>query len=286
MDYTSRLAPVNPLEIPEIRVLIAKHLDRRDAVPCMRVSQDWFRDFAPVVWYEIDFSKRTPLYYITSNVLQKYGSYIGRVCKVSTLQHLLFLQHSNVDSIRYLHWCPLLNTITFGPDNTELMSDLLLGPLSGLKTCTFPAINISKSTALGLIANQGSLTSLTIGDNIKDPISMTNLHLILKFCHNLREFSAKSIVIDIEAAMQQQETYQELSTLSVRLANLVTSQNIDLCLLLLQALRRDETANVAKLISIHATAVRLAKYLNQFKQLKKVWLGTRDYYIPPKTSHS
>ena len=35
----------NPLDLSEIRALVARYLNRKDLVICLRVSRDWFNDF-------------------------------------------------------------------------------------------------------------------------------------------------------------------------------------------------------------------------------------------------
>lgn len=47
----------HPLYLPEIRTLFASFLDLKDCPACVRVSRDWFNDFAGVVWHTVDLAE-------------------------------------------------------------------------------------------------------------------------------------------------------------------------------------------------------------------------------------
>ncbi|KAG0374658.1 hypothetical protein BGX24_010112 [Mortierella sp. AD032] len=95
--------PYNPLDIPEIRDLIAHYLDRKDFLSCIRVSRDWFLYFILPIWKTIDFEKdATTFTKIASGVLNKYGRFISQAVNISDLDHLQALQHSKVNSLKFI----------------------------------------------------------------------------------------------------------------------------------------------------------------------------------------
>ncbi|KAF9348420.1 hypothetical protein BGX34_002493 [Mortierella sp. NVP85] len=55
-NLASHLSPnlsINPLELPEIRSAVGKHLGRPDLVRCLQVSRSWYASFAPLVWSSV-----------------------------------------------------------------------------------------------------------------------------------------------------------------------------------------------------------------------------------------
>ncbi|KAG0281533.1 hypothetical protein BGZ96_001100 [Linnemannia gamsii] len=93
----------SPLELAHIRTRVATFLDRNDALSCMRVSRDWFHDFAPSVWHTIDFSKDANAFAaVAPDILDKYGDLISQVLNITTEAQLESLQSTNVDSLRLL----------------------------------------------------------------------------------------------------------------------------------------------------------------------------------------
>ncbi|KAK3810266.1 MAG: hypothetical protein J3Q66DRAFT_65020 [Benniella sp.] len=46
-------ADTNPLEIPEIRLMVGQHLERSDLARCLRVCKSWHTSFSPMVWSTI-----------------------------------------------------------------------------------------------------------------------------------------------------------------------------------------------------------------------------------------
>ncbi|KAF9154794.1 hypothetical protein BG015_011976 [Linnemannia schmuckeri] len=91
----------NALDLSEIRARVAFFLNRKDYLSCMRVSRDWFYDFAPPVWHTIDFAKdATAFSKVTPEILDKYGSFISEALNTSSAEHLQLLQHSKVDSLK------------------------------------------------------------------------------------------------------------------------------------------------------------------------------------------
>ncbi|KAF9084177.1 hypothetical protein BGX27_003890 [Mortierella sp. AM989] len=44
---------LNPLDLPEIRLLVANHLDRHNLVHCLLVNKGWYNSFIPFIWRNI-----------------------------------------------------------------------------------------------------------------------------------------------------------------------------------------------------------------------------------------
>jgi hypothetical protein len=69
----------------------------------MRVSHDWFLDFARPVWHTIDFSKdATAFSKVSSATIGKYGGFISEVLEITNSKNVQALQHAKVDSIQSL----------------------------------------------------------------------------------------------------------------------------------------------------------------------------------------
>ncbi|KAF8923484.1 hypothetical protein BGZ47_004725, partial [Haplosporangium gracile] len=93
MRINSAIKPKDPLDLFEIRSLVAKFLDRKDLVICLRVNRDWFNDFVGHVWHTIDMAKDTKFVGIGPQVLHKYGHCIRQVYNILTFDNVKTLQH-------------------------------------------------------------------------------------------------------------------------------------------------------------------------------------------------
>ncbi|KAG0274530.1 hypothetical protein BGZ96_004292, partial [Linnemannia gamsii] len=91
--------PKNPLDLPEIRALVASFLDHKDCLSCMCVSRDWFKDFVTGVWYSIDLAKDTKFVDLSPQVINKYGHYIRQVSNILTYEDVKALMHPTLDSV-------------------------------------------------------------------------------------------------------------------------------------------------------------------------------------------
>ncbi|KAF9279135.1 hypothetical protein BGZ88_000158 [Linnemannia elongata] len=89
----------DPLNLSEIRALVAPYLDRKDLVICLRISRDWFNDFVGLVWHTIDMTKDKKFVGISPKILHKYGHCIRQVFNIHVFGHLKTLQHPKVDSV-------------------------------------------------------------------------------------------------------------------------------------------------------------------------------------------
>ncbi|KAF9125219.1 hypothetical protein BGW39_007564 [Mortierella sp. 14UC] len=93
----------NPLDLPEFRALVAQYLDLKDCCSCLRVSRDWFHDFAPSVWHTVDFTEDNSNYgEVAPEVLAKYGGFISQTVKITRLSDLEKLQHSAIKSLKLI----------------------------------------------------------------------------------------------------------------------------------------------------------------------------------------
>ncbi|KAG0004441.1 hypothetical protein BGZ80_003604, partial [Entomortierella chlamydospora] len=70
---TNEVAPLNPLNVPEIRTLIGQFLANRppDLFSCALVSHAWFNDFIPQLWLSIRFDYHLSQL-ITQSTFRKY----------------------------------------------------------------------------------------------------------------------------------------------------------------------------------------------------------------------
>ncbi|KAK3836410.1 MAG: hypothetical protein JOS17DRAFT_478933 [Linnemannia elongata] len=99
MRIDTAIKPKDPLDLSEIRALVAKYLERKDLVICLRVNRDWFNDFVGHVWHTIDMAKDTKFVGIDPEVLHQYGHCIRQVFNILTFDHVKTLQHPKVDSV-------------------------------------------------------------------------------------------------------------------------------------------------------------------------------------------
>ncbi|KAF9154790.1 hypothetical protein BG015_011972 [Linnemannia schmuckeri] len=191
-------------------------------------------------------------------------------------------QKIDLNRLDFSTWCPKLNSISFGSDNTEAMSTLLLNAFNNLKSCKISAKNLTMSTAFGLISQQETLTSVTITDKLQDDVSMQWLYQIVKLCRGLLFLSFESLVCDLETIESWRWGCKDLRELRVRFKGLDNAWDIDGCLKRLCDWRRfGGGASLIRFKDKETVATRVCHYLFQFNQLRTVWLGTKDYYLPP-----
>ncbi|KAG0061310.1 hypothetical protein BGZ89_011576 [Linnemannia elongata] len=182
-------------------------------------------------------------------------------------------------ALRYLT-ATFTQTVAFKSSNTEAMSALLLKNFKALESCTLPAKTLAMSTTLGLVSHLESLTTIRITGEIQDATSTQLLSVIMKLCRNLQVLSFESLVCDVEAVESYPWGCKELEELRVRFKGLDTPQDIDGCIKKLCSSRRSSGIIVTRPMDTDTISSRVAQYLLQFKQLRTVWLGGRDYYLP------
>ncbi|KAF9146270.1 hypothetical protein BGX30_002526 [Mortierella sp. GBA39] len=178
-------------------------------------------------------------------------------------------------------WCPDLRTITFGKEDADLISNLLINTFQKVESCTLFSENLTPSTALGLIAHQVTLTSVTIKGVMNDSTWTQWFHMIPRLCTNLQVLSLVSLEFDSKTLDTFQWGCKDLRELRVRFQDLNDNWDIDECLRQLCDWRRfGGGASVRDKHKMYAED-RVCQFLFQFKCLRTVWLGTKDCYMPP-----
>ncbi|KAF9539444.1 hypothetical protein EC957_005403 [Mortierella hygrophila] len=187
----------------------------------------------------------------------------------------------DLETLDFSSWCPLLKTITFGSDDTDAMSALLLNSFKDLQSCTLSAKTLAMSTALGLVSHLDSLTTIRITDEAQEATSMQMLSVIVKLCHNLQVLSFESLVCDVEAVEKIRWGCKDLIELRMRFKGLDKPQDIDGCLRKMCVMRRTGGIVVTRPMDMGTISVRVVQHLLQFKKLRTVWLGPKITTSPP-----
>ncbi|KAG0296144.1 hypothetical protein BGZ97_004625 [Linnemannia gamsii] len=180
-------------------------------------------------------------------------------------------------------YCPHLKNIRIYHGDSATASDLLAEAFVGLESCTLSHKLFDASTILGLIAHQDSLTSVSItnaGVIIQDESSLKCLYMIPRLCRRLQFLSMESIAYEIERVESRKWVCKDLRELRVRFKGLDTPNEIDGCLKQLCSMRQSGVTSLAQPMAPDAIVTRIAHHLLQFKQLRTVWLGSKDYYLP------
>ncbi|KAI8595640.1 hypothetical protein EDD21DRAFT_390677 [Dissophora ornata] len=95
--------PENPLHIPEIRSRISRLVSVKDAISCVRVSKDWYKDFIYHIWYAVDFKVHNTFQRLSADIIAKHGHHIRIVENLKTQRQLNALVHSSIKNVRVLH---------------------------------------------------------------------------------------------------------------------------------------------------------------------------------------
>ncbi|KAI8600709.1 hypothetical protein EDD21DRAFT_376395 [Dissophora ornata] len=93
----------NPLHIPEIRSRISRLVSVKDAISCVRVSKDWYKDFIFPIWYAVDFKVHTTFDRLSADVIAKHGHHIRIVENLETQPQLNALVHPNIKNVQVLY---------------------------------------------------------------------------------------------------------------------------------------------------------------------------------------
>ncbi|KAF9080743.1 hypothetical protein BGX23_001738 [Mortierella sp. AD031] len=110
MDTTQKA--IHPLDLPEIRALVASFLPKKDCVTCMRVSKEWSKDFAGAVWHTLDFNEDDSYWRIPDVVLAKYGHLIRRIVNLETARQAFAFQCTSVNSLDHIDFTITSNHVT------------------------------------------------------------------------------------------------------------------------------------------------------------------------------
>ncbi|KAG0281532.1 hypothetical protein BGZ96_001099 [Linnemannia gamsii] len=254
----------------------------------------------------IGHSDSVPLYtgsslrYLSASLNQIYA-FDTKGCAPCLLLHFPLLQEWNISWMYppnhwtigpaykdFSSWCPQLKTITFGTEGTEPISRLLVNTFDTLESCTISGECLTASTALGLISHKDTLTSIIIKDRSPRDDWMHWFHVIPRLCLHLQVLSLEPLEFDSETLDSFQWGCKDLRELRVRFKNLgdigeySVSSDVDECLMQLCDWRRfGGGAALVRFKERETIKTRICHYLFQFKKLRTVWLGTKDYYLPP-----
>ncbi|KAF9095980.1 hypothetical protein BGX23_012250 [Mortierella sp. AD031] len=130
--------PLHPLDLPEIRILIASFLPRQGCVSCMLVCKEWFPDFVGQVWRVVDFwdpSTNHQLVRMTPGTVAKYSNHMEQILRLSIRKRIRVLKESSLDNVK---------TVTFDPYKStsvrHVVSRGTLLPQSGELQLELPAL--------------------------------------------------------------------------------------------------------------------------------------------------
>ncbi|KAG0375836.1 hypothetical protein BGX24_008595, partial [Mortierella sp. AD032] len=104
--------PKQPLDLPEIRSLIASFLSNKDCISCMCVSKDWLGDFVGPIWSSIDFDTESADgedFQVPLQLIPKYGPHVRRVLNVSDEVDIAALQHPAITSLKCVEFLATSN---------------------------------------------------------------------------------------------------------------------------------------------------------------------------------
>ncbi|KAG9061048.1 hypothetical protein KI688_007677 [Linnemannia hyalina] len=181
--------------------------------------------------------------------------------------------------------CPLLNHIEFNDGDSAMASYLLANTFAGLESCYLVDTIIDSSTVLGLVTHRNSLTSVSVmATSIVDvdyrPTTVDWLYMIPRFCQHLQVLDLDSYLLEIDEIEGHEWVCEGLQELRVQFKGLNTPQDIDGSLKKLCDMRRSDGIALIRPMGKDTISTRVVQHLLQFKQLRTVWLGTEDYYIP------
>lgn len=178
-------------------------------------------------------------------------------------------------------WCTDLKAITFGERGAELTPNLLINTFQKVESCTLLSENLTSATALGLIAHQATLTSVTV-KGVKEDSTWTQwFHMIPRLCTNLQVLSLESLEFDSNTLDTFQWECKNLRELRVRFHDLDDDWEIEGCLKQLCDWRRFGGGALIPHKHKMNAETRVCQFLFQYKRLRTVWLGTKDCYLPP-----
>ncbi|KAF8905355.1 hypothetical protein BGZ58_006396, partial [Dissophora ornata] len=92
----------NPLNVSELRVLIAQYTSINDAIACAQVCKDWTDDFTARVWSNIDFKVHTTFKKLDPQAIRKNGHLIRMIDNLEDGGDVNVLQCSTVSNLRKL----------------------------------------------------------------------------------------------------------------------------------------------------------------------------------------
>ncbi|KAF9136433.1 hypothetical protein BGX30_011192 [Mortierella sp. GBA39] len=155
---------------------------------------------------------------------------------------------------------------------------------------TFGYAALNQTVLLGLLEHQATLTSIIltpsaarIEPSTSDEVTTSQkmIRLVLKSCAYLEILSVEGHQMNVDLLEDEIVACMDLQELRVRFYGLGTAVLVDECLETLSARKRDSTG-VLDVPDKGGASIgeRVCYQLMQFKELKTVWLGTREYYLP------
>ncbi|KAG0056390.1 hypothetical protein BGZ89_002136 [Linnemannia elongata] len=189
-----------------------------------------------------------------------------------------------------LESCPHLMLVKFPTTEQDRVASYLDNGFHGLEMVVFGYAALSQNVLLGLLEHQATLTSLILtpsAGNIEPstPDEVANsqkmIRLIMKSCDHLKILSVEGHQMDVGLLEDERVACMDLEDHRVRFCGLGTAVLVDDCLGTLSARKRASAGVVdGPYKGGSSIGERVCYQLMQFKKLKRVWLGTRKYYLP------
>ncbi|KAF9128097.1 hypothetical protein BG015_004400 [Linnemannia schmuckeri] len=186
--------------------------------------------------------------------------------------------------------CPHLKRVQFVTTEQDRITSYLDNGFYGLESVTFGYIAFNQAVLLGLLEHQATLTSIIltpstakVEPSTPDEIATSKkmIGLILKSCQHLCILSVEGHQMDVSFFENERVACMDLQELRVRFCGLGTTSLVDECLETLARWRKNSAGTVgAHDKGGESIGDRVCCQLMQFKKLKIIWLGTKDYYLP------
>ncbi|KAG0000944.1 hypothetical protein BGZ79_005291 [Entomortierella chlamydospora] len=100
MKSVKRTSAKSPLDISEIRLIIATYLSPSDAIACSVVCKDWNEDFISNVWHSVDFKVHGMFKSLDRKIIAKYGKHIRVVASLDQMPELTALQDRSICNLK------------------------------------------------------------------------------------------------------------------------------------------------------------------------------------------
>ncbi|KAF9538515.1 hypothetical protein EC957_006689 [Mortierella hygrophila] len=186
--------------------------------------------------------------------------------------------------------CPRLKAVKFTAIEQNRVASYLDYGFYGLEKVTFDYTALNQTVLLGLLEHQATLTSIILTPSAariepstsdEVPTSKKVIRLVLKSCACLEILSVEGHQMSVDLLEDEIVACMDLQELRVRFCGLETAVLVDECLETLSEKKRDNAGAVdAPSKGGASIGERVCYQLMQFKELKTVWLGTREYYLP------
>ncbi|KAK3810272.1 MAG: hypothetical protein J3Q66DRAFT_352670 [Benniella sp.] len=153
------MAIKNPLDLPEIRELLATFLTSDDLARCVRVSKGWHSLFLPYLWSTLDILPRHRKRLPSLEAMQRYKDHV---------RHLTYLyQEKAPDGYQSLQF-PALSTLHIHILKAKNLAIEMAGNYSSLTHLELNALNIIKWIPPAGLSNLTSLNLTRIAVDLQD----------------------------------------------------------------------------------------------------------------------